>query len=182
MRTASTNGPNGWVEPLSPSEGPGRSARGLRDVGTFYAPATVEEMEIRIRWRDVDNYGHVNNAVYLTYLEECRDRWVRGTVGAALEFVIVRIAIDYRRELSLEDRAVLVSCRGIGHGTSSIRTAETIRAEAGWTAAESESVVVAHDPVARKAVPLTEQQRDAVDASIAADAAALSSGGSGGRT
>jgi acyl-CoA thioesterase FadM len=29
----------------------------------------VEEIEIRIRWRDVDNYGHVNNAVYLTYLE-----------------------------------------------------------------------------------------------------------------
>ena len=39
--------------------------------------ATVHEERIAIRWRDVDNYGHVNNAVYLTYLEEARDAWVR---------------------------------------------------------------------------------------------------------
>jgi len=142
----------------------------------------VEELEIRIRWRDVDNYGHVNNAVYLTYLEECRDRWVRTAVGEATDFVIVRIAIDFRRELSLEDGAVLVSCRGTGYGTSSIRTAETIRAEAGWIAAESESVVVAHDPQTRRSRPLTGPERGALDAAIAADAAGLSSGGSAART
>jgi len=33
------------------------------------------EVTIPIRWRDVDNYGHVNNAVYLTYLEEACDLW-----------------------------------------------------------------------------------------------------------
>ena len=31
------------------------------------------EKRIEIRWRDVDAYGHVNNAVYLNYLEEARD-------------------------------------------------------------------------------------------------------------
>ena len=70
--------------------------------------APVEQIEIAIRWRDVDNYGHVNNAVYLTYLEECRDRWVRRTLGDDVGFVIVRVAIDFRRELSLEDE--------VGHG------------------------------------------------------------------
>jgi acyl-CoA thioester hydrolase len=141
----------------------------------------VEEIEIRIRWRDVDNYGHVNNAVYLTYLEECRDRWVREAVGVAVNFVIVRIAIDFRRELSLEDEAVLVTCRGVGIGTSSIRTAETIRARAGWVAAESGSVVVAHDPGARTSRPLTDEERSALEAAIEADAG-VSPGGSGGRT
>jgi acyl-CoA thioester hydrolase len=142
----------------------------------------VEELEIRIRWRDVDNYGHINNAVYLTYLEECRDRWVRTTLGEATDFVIVRIAIDFRRELSLEDGAVLVSCRGTGYGTSSIRTAETIRAEAGWIAAEAESVVVAHDSETRRSRPLTGPEREALDVAIAADAAGLSSGGPAART
>jgi len=142
----------------------------------------VEELEIRIRWRDVDNYGHVNNAVYLTYLEECRDRWVRETLGAAVDFVIVRIAIDFRRELSLEDEAVLVSCRGTGYGRSSIRTAETIRARAGWVAAESESVVVAHDVDARTARPLTDRERASLDSAIDAEARALSAGGPAGRT
>jgi len=142
----------------------------------------VDELEIRIRWRDVDNYGHVNNAVYLTYLEECRDRWVRETIGAAVDFVIVRIAVDFRRELFLEDEAVLVTCRGTGYGTSSIRTAETIRAKAGWVAAESASVVVAHDPDARKARPLTASERSALDGAIGAAAGELSPGGSAGRT
>ena len=39
------------------------------------------EHQERIRWRDVDTYGHVNNAVYLNYLEECRDRWVTRRAG-----------------------------------------------------------------------------------------------------
>ena len=142
----------------------------------------MEEIEIRIRWRDVDNYGHVNNAVYLTYLEECRDRWVRATLEDAVDFVIVRIAIDFRRELSLDDGSVVVTCRGTGHGTSSIRTSETIRAAAGWVAAESESVVVAHDPGARRSRPLTEGERAALEASIQRDAAGLSPGGSAART
>jgi acyl-CoA thioester hydrolase len=78
------------------------------------------ELPMRIRWRDVDSYGHVNNAVYLTYLEEARDRWVEETLPGT-NFVIVRIAIDYRRELALADEEVNVTCRGIGYGASSIR-------------------------------------------------------------
>jgi hypothetical protein len=48
----------------------------------------VHEKQIEIRWRDQDAYGHVNNAVYLTYLEEVRDEWLerrsetRATPGA----------------------------------------------------------------------------------------------------
>jgi acyl-CoA thioester hydrolase len=129
----------------------------------------MQEQRIRIRWRDVDNYGHVNNAVYLTYLEECRDRWVRETLGADQDFVIVRIAIDFRRELSLADEEVTVTCRGTGYGASSIRTAEQIHAKEGWLAAESESVIVAHDPEVRKARTLTDHQRELLDAAIAAD-------------
>ena len=33
------------------------------------------EKRIEIRWRDLDALGHVNNAVYATYLEECCDEW-----------------------------------------------------------------------------------------------------------
>jgi acyl-CoA thioester hydrolase len=129
----------------------------------------MQEQRVPIRWRDVDNYGHVNNAVYLTYLEECRDRWVRDVLGAEQDFVIVRIAIDFRRELSLGDEEVVVTCRGTGYGASSIRTKEQIHAKGGWLAAESESVIVAHDPRGRKARPLTDRQRSLLDAAIAAD-------------
>jgi acyl-CoA thioester hydrolase len=126
------------------------------------------EVTIPIRWRDVDNYGHVNNAVYLTFLEEARDRWVRETLGPQVDFVIVRIAIDYRRELSQDDDEVTVSCRGVGYGTSSIRTAEQIVAKEGWVAAESASVIVAHDADARSSRPLTDEERATLDGAIAA--------------
>ncbi|HEY7478837.1 MAG TPA: thioesterase family protein [Actinomycetota bacterium] len=127
---------------------------------------------VHIRWRDVDAYGHVNNAVYLTYLEECRDRWAKQVLGPTFDFVIVRIAIDYRRELSLGDEEVTVTCRGTGFGTSSIRTAERIVAREGWLAAESASVVVAHDAEARSSRPLTPPEGELLAAAIEADAAA----------
>jgi acyl-CoA thioester hydrolase len=130
--------------------------------------AAMTEQTIRIRWRDVDSYGHVNNAVYLTYLEEARDRWVETTLPGT-NFVIVRIAIDYRRELALEDEEVTVTCRGTGYGTSSIRTAEQVIAKAGWVAAEAESVVVSHEVTSRRSRPLSEEEREALDAAIAAD-------------
>jgi acyl-CoA thioester hydrolase len=128
----------------------------------------MHEERIRIRWRDLDNYGHVNNAVYLTFLEEARDRWVRETLGPEVDFVIVRIAIDYRRELSQDDDEVTVACRGVGYGTSSIQTSEQIVAKAGWVAAESESVIVAHDSGARSSRPLTDEERATLDRAIAA--------------
>jgi len=81
----------------------------------------------------------------------------------------VRIAIDYRRELSQDDDEVTVSCHGVGYGTSSIRTAEEIVAKAGWIAAASESVIVAHDAGARSSRPLTDAERETLDRVIGAD-------------
>jgi acyl-CoA thioester hydrolase len=130
----------------------------------------MQEQRQHIRWRDVDSYDHVNNAVYLNYLEECRDRWVHEVLGPEANFVIVRVAIDYRRELSLEDEEVHVTCRGIGYGRSSVTTQERVYAKAGWLAAEAESVVVAHDPDTRTSRALTDEERVRLDVAIAADA------------
>jgi acyl-CoA thioesterase FadM len=70
----------------------------------------------------------------------------------------------------LEDDEVTVTCRGIGYGTSSVRTHERVYAKAGWLAAEAESVVVAHDPEARASRPLTDDERARLDVAIAEDA------------
>jgi len=55
------------------------------------------EKQIEIRWRDVDAYLHVNNAVYATYLEEGRDEWLERTLGdsgSAWDYVLARVAIS----------------------------------------------------------------------------------------
>ena len=53
----------------------------------------AHDKQVEIRWSDVDAYMHVNNAVYATYLEECRDEWVDGAlgdVGESWDFVLAQ--------------------------------------------------------------------------------------------
>src|SRR5829696_6149197 len=99
-------------------------------------PALMLEKRIPIRWRDVDAYGHVNNAVFLNYLEEARDRLVTSLFGElSWDFVVVRVAIDYRFELRQADGEAIVTCRATGLGRSSVRTAEAVRKADGMVAA-----------------------------------------------
>jgi acyl-CoA thioester hydrolase len=126
----------------------------------------LHEKRIEIRWRDLDAYRHVNNAVYATYLEECRDEWVEhvlGPEGDLWDFVLARVAIDFRRELRQEDDAVLVRCSLEGIGTSSVRTTEEIRTAAGELSAEAEAVLVARDRVSGRSRPLTSDERAAFE-------------------
>ncbi len=127
----------------------------------------MHEVRLQIRWRDMDAYGHVNNAVYLTYLEEARDAWVQRVLGPVSEdtwhFVLARVAIDYRRELKQEDREVLVRCRLDSIGRSSIRTREEIRTLDGTLSAEAASVIVPRDPDTGRSRPLTEAERAALE-------------------
>jgi acyl-CoA thioester hydrolase len=129
----------------------------------------VIEVRIAIRWRDVDAYGHVNNAVYLNYLEEARDRLVQQLFGErAWDFVLARVAIDYRAELTQDDREVVVRCGVSGFGRSSIRTWERVEKPDGTLSAESESVVVPRDANAPGSRPLTDEERTLLEAAVEA--------------
>ena len=124
----------------------------------------MHEKQIEIRWRDVDAYRHVNNAVYATYLEECRDEFideVLAGVGDAWDFVLARVAIDYRRELTQDDDMVVVTCVVERIGNSSITLREVIRTLDGELAAEAEAVIVARDQATGRSRPLTEAEREA---------------------
>lgn len=102
---------------------------------------------VKIRWVDEDGYGHVNNAVYLNYLEEARDRLVDDLFGAgSYDYVIAHIGIDYRSEITHRDIEVDVESWVTGHGTSSVRTSEVIRKLDGTVAAQAETVLVPRDP------------------------------------
>ena len=133
----------------------------------------MHETRIEIRWRDMDAFGHVNNSVYLSYLEDARDRWlesVLGEGGSLWDFVLARVAIDFRRELHQRDRAVLVRCRLARIGNSSIGTREEIFKEDGTLAAEAEAVLVARDIGEGHSRPLNAEERAAFERALAADA------------
>ena len=132
----------------------------------------AHEKEIEIRWRDLDAFNHVNNAVYATYLEECRDEWMTEALegaGDPWDWVLARVAIDYRRELTQEDDVVVVSCRLTRIGASSVTLREQIRTRDGVVRADAEAVVVARDRTTGQSRPITDAERAALDR--AADAA-----------
>jgi acyl-CoA thioester hydrolase len=122
------------------------------------------EKEIEIRWRDLDAFEHVNHVVFLTYLEEVRDEWLGWSLGdpsLVWEYVVARIEIDYRRELTLADDAVVAVCALDRIGTKSVVTTESVRTRSGEIAAEAKAVLVARDSEGRSR-PLTEVERAAL--------------------
>ena len=57
--------------------------------------------EINTRWKDMDSFGHINNAVYLTYIENARvnlfNRW--NIAHPEKSIILASIKIDFIKEI-----------------------------------------------------------------------------------
>jgi len=119
------------------------------------------ETRIQTRWPDFDALGHLNHAVYHVYLDEARDEALRNTVGDfdAWPNVVVHASIDYRREVALGVREIIVHTQIAEVGRSSVRFEQTIATPDGELAAEAEAVLVAWDPGTRRSREITQAER-----------------------
>jgi acyl-CoA thioester hydrolase len=124
------------------------------------------ERVVDVRWRDTDALGHVNHAVFLTYLEEGRDAFFVRTLGGEPDYVVARIEIDLRAEVRHPQRRVTVRLAVERLGTTSLTTRETILTAAREVAAEARVVSVRGDRRARKPVPFSEDERARLTAVI----------------
>jgi acyl-CoA thioester hydrolase len=126
----------------------------------------VFEKRIEIRWRDLDAYGHVNQAVYLTYAEEVLDAWFRARFGRpsgeVWDYVARRTTIEYLSELRLTDVAAVGTVELVRLGTTSVTTTTTLAARDGRAAATVENVVVVIDGKGGGARRLTDAERAAL--------------------
>ena len=105
----------------------------------------------RVRFRDCDAMGHVNNAVYSTFLEEARIEVLDGLE----DFILARVEIDFRSELRAgEEIEIGTRCSRIG--TKSLDLEHEIRA-GGRLAAQAKSVLVGYDYALGVSVPLSEE-------------------------
>lgn len=129
----------------------------------------MDDKAIDIRWRDLDAYGHVNQAVYLTYAEEVLDDWFQQRLGRrpglALDYVAARTTIEYRSELRLTDVQAVGTVELVRLGTKSVTAKVTLAAPDGRVAAEIELVVAAIDGRGGASRPLTDEERAALSAS-----------------
>jgi acyl-CoA thioester hydrolase len=122
---------------------------------------------IGVRWRDLDAFNHVNNANYLTYLEEARLQWLQHVPGWFNEHsmpVLAASEVNYRRPIEWPAQLnVQLFCERLGN--SSITLAHRI-VDASNDALYSDGkvVLVWMDPTTGKPVPLPPSIRDAAQA------------------
>ena len=127
----------------------------------------TREIRLPLRFRDVDAFGHVYHAEYLTLLDEARTRWFRDAVAFDDPggYVVARIEIDYLSPLVLDDAEAVATFAVERVGTSSVTLAETLSAPDGRVAARVRSVTVRRDLAAGRSRPLTDAERDRLERS-----------------
>ena len=71
----------------------------------------LAKIPISVRWRDMDSMGHVNNAKYISYLEEARVRWMLTVPGISMTDRIAPVVaannINYKRPLTWPNDVVV---------------------------------------------------------------------------
>lgn len=123
---------------------------------------------IDIRYRDLDALGHVNNAAYLTYLEQARVTYFRDMAywdgyKSELGIIVARICIDYKLALRLEDQSVKVWTRVSRLGNKSFTLENIIsRSPEAGVAGHSETIMVAFDYARDQSVMIPDSWRQAI--------------------
>jgi acyl-CoA thioester hydrolase len=129
---------------------------------TTDTPALTERATFRLwthdklRYADTDRQGHVNNAKFATFLESGRVAFLYDPAAplapAGCEFVIARLAIDFRAELrwpgTVDIGSVIVAV-----GRSSLTVGQGLFVGDGC-AATAESVIVLTDATTRRSTAI----------------------------
>jgi acyl-CoA thioester hydrolase len=119
-----------------------------------------------VEFRDLDGLGHVNNAVYLNYLENAKVEYLRRVVGVdSLETlgIVADVQISYRSPAFFgETLAVGIRVREMG--TKSIHFEFAVDGPDGRRVAEGSSVHVAFDYASREPVRVPDEWRQRIEA------------------
>src|SRR5689334_4192311 len=123
--------------------------------------------KVEVRFADMDSFGHVNNASFLTFMEQARIRYFDDLSGWHYDpskegVILAHASLDFLRPLHFkEELMVLTVCTNIG--TKSISLAHRIIVEEKMEeVATAESVLVAFDYDAMKSIPVPAKWREAI--------------------
>ena len=118
-----------------------------------------------IRWADLDEFGHVNNAAYAIYMQEAKGDMVwysrerAGKKPILYQMVIAKLEVDYIAPIHKSGSEVEVDVWVEKIGNSSFVFAYEIRFE-GIVRAKGKTVQVAVDEAEEKSRPLTTEERE----------------------
>ena len=108
-----------------------------------------------VRWDDIDAFGHVNNAKYLTYLQEARFLW-----SPLLEMVVAKAEVDYLVPIYVGGRFYDITLWVEQIGNSSFTLGYEVIGDNGVVHAKVKTVQVAVSMETKKSRPLTDPERE----------------------
>ena len=117
-----------------------------------------------VRFRDLDGMGHVNNAVFLTYMESARIAYMEALGSGSnpqQSLILARVEIDFRSPISLGEE-VEVGVRTARVGRKSFELEYELRAD-GRLAANARSVLVAYDYSTSSSMELPQRWRELLE-------------------
>lgn len=118
---------------------------------------------LHVLFRDIDAFGHVNNATFFTYFEWGRTQlWFELTGGPRgpldIGFIVARAECDFRMQIGMEPIEVWTRIETIG--TTSLEFLSEIRKNNGNdVAAHGRVVVVLYDWARRSKIPIDDELR-----------------------
>jgi acyl-CoA thioester hydrolase len=119
---------------------------------------------ISVRWRDLDAFNHVNNANYLTFLEEARLQWFNQFNGPWLEAqsapVMAASELNYRRPIEWPAQLdVELFCTRLGN-TSMTLAHRIVDANDNQLYCDGHVVLVWMNPTTGRPIPLPQTVRE----------------------
>ena len=108
-----------------------------------------------VRWDDIDAFGHVNNAKYLTYIQEARFLW-----SPLLEMVVAKAEVDYLVPIYVGGRFYDITLWVEQIGNSSFTLGYEVIGDNGVVHAKVKTVQVAVSMETKKSRPLTDPERE----------------------
>ena len=120
-------------------------------------------LPIEVHFADLDGMGHINNAVYLTYMESARIAWWMQVTGRRtlrdVAMILARTEVDYRSPATYGDHlAVGVRCASMRR-SSFVLEFRVEERETGRLVAEARKVLVHYDFAAGRSAPLPDALR-----------------------
>ena len=126
-----------------------------------------------VRWDDLDGFGHVNNATYLTYIQEARadftwySRKKAGLEPVLADMVVGRAEVDFIQPIYEGGFDLDVAIWVSKIGNSSFELAYELSSENGIHS-RGRTVQVAVSMETKKSRPLTQEERDFLSAYLEA--------------
>jgi acyl-CoA thioester hydrolase len=114
---------------------------------------------IPIRFADMDQLGHVNNANYLTYMETARVSYFKDVVGAGVNWtekgiILARAEVNFIMPINLEHEEVHVLTHCSHLGTKSFELTQSILIPNGEEVASGSTTLVCFDYVNSQSIPI----------------------------